>query len=148
MNAYLLIPLALGATVVTQATLNRQMGSQLGLSTAVAINAAVFLILSLGIYAIAKYTPTIVPEFFQIQKPTENFKLSYLIPGTCGFLLVMGLPWSIQTLGPSTSFVLLITAQIILSVILEATTSAAPPSLWKALGALLVLAGATLVAKF
>jgi len=148
MNSYLLLPLLLGVSVVVQATLNRQLGSQYGWATAVTLNAVVFLVLSLGFLLIAKYTPALIPEFLQDRKPTDSFHGSYLIPGICGFFLVLGLPLSMQFLGASTSIILLIAAQILFSVAQEAWTVGLMPSLWKSFGAILVLAGSALVVRF
>jgi len=147
MNPYLLIPFALGVSVVIQATLNRTMGLQYGLAAAVTLNAVVFFVLSLGFYAIAKYTPTIVPEFWRIRPSSEAFSWTYLIPGLCGFFLVIGLPWAIQNLGPSTSFLLLIASQIMMSLGLEFFQQGWTLSGPKLVGALLVIIGAVLASR-
>jgi len=148
MNSYLLLPLLLGVSVVVQATMNRQLGSQYGWATAVTLNAVVFLVLSLGFLLIAKYTPSLIPEFLQNRRPTDSFHLSYFIPGMCGFFLVLGLPLSMQFLGASTSIILLIASQILFSVAQEAWTAGLMPSLWNFFGAILVLAGSALVVRF
>jgi transporter family-2 protein len=142
-----LLPLALGVTVVFQATLNRSMASHYGLASAVTLNAAVFFALSLGIFVFAKYNPDLVPDFLQIRRPENQFSWTYLLPGVCGFILVMGLPWSIELIGPSASFLLLISSQILVSLILEATQSPGPLSFPKLVGGFLVLAGSILVMK-
>lgn len=145
MNIYLLLPLALGVTVVLQATLNRTMALQYGLASAVLLNAAVFFILSLGFFISAKYTPTLVPEFMRVRISEQSFSWLYLLPGLCGFFLVLGLPWAIQNIGPSTSFLLLIASQIVVSLGLEIYQSGITPPLVRILGALLVIVGAILV---
>lgn len=146
-NSYLLLPLALGVTVVAQATLNRVFALQWGLAVAVTVNAAVFFVLSLGFLLIAKYTPNILPEFWRYNPTSNGFAWTYLIPGICGFFLVVGLPWSIQNLGPSTSFLLLIASQIIASLCLEYFQDAEGVSARKIIGALFVLAGAYLTSQ-
>ena len=143
-NPSLFLPLALGVTVVLQASLNRSMGNQMGLSLAVLINAAVFLVLSLGFFLLAKYTPMIVPEFWRFRPSSQAFSWYYLVPGFCGFFLVMGLPWSIQQLGPSTSFLILIASQILISFFMEAIQQGHGLDLKKSLGVLFVLIGAAL----
>lgn len=147
MNPYLLIPFTLGVSVVFQAILNRSMGLQYGLAAAVFLNAALFFVLSLGFLAVAKYTPTILPEFWRFRDSSDSFHWAYLLPGLFGFLIVIGLPWSIQNIGPSTSFLLLISAQIIVSLILEFNEKAGAIDWTKLLGALLVLVGAFLTSR-
>src|SRR4051794_11523469 len=115
-NLYLILPLALGVSVVLQGTINRQMALEYGLGSTVLLNAVVFFILSLGFYLSAKYTPAVVPEFWRMREPTNGFSWSYLLPGVFGFIIVTGLPWAIQNLGPSTTIILLIASQILLSV--------------------------------
>jgi bacterial/archaeal transporter family-2 protein len=144
MNLYFFLPLALGVTVLSQATLNRALALQWGLAAAVTLNAAVFFVLSIGFLLIAKYTPSVVPEFWRFQQNPQNFQWYYLLPGLCGFFLVLGLPWSIQNLGASTSFLLLIASQIISSLLFEHFHEGTHISFQKLIGALLVMIGAYL----
>jgi uncharacterized membrane protein YdcZ (DUF606 family) len=147
MNAYFLLPLALGVTVVAQATLNRSMATAYGLSTVMAINAVVFFIFSVGFFLFAHYNPKLVPDFVQTREMTAPFLWTYIIPGFCGFLLVLGLPWAIEYAGASTSFLLLIASQIIISFAWEVIHSGESPSVLKVCGALLISAGAFLIIK-
>jgi uncharacterized membrane protein YdcZ (DUF606 family) len=147
MNAYFILPIIVGLSVVAQATLNRQMGEQYGLAATVAFNAVVFLVLSLGFFFVAQYNPTIVPEFMQVRKASEagSFHWSFLLPGLCGFFIVLGFPWSIQAIGPSASFICAVAAQILISLGLEFFQSGALPHPWKIAGGVLVLLGGTCV---
>lgn len=146
-NLAFTLPLALGVTVVLQATMNRSIGFNYGLSAAVALNAVVFFVLSIGFFLLAKYNPMIVPDFVRVREPSESFSWLYLIPGTCGFMLVLGLPWSIQNIGPTISFLLLIASQVVVSFALEIWQAGGLPSLIRVGGAALILAGSYLVVK-
>jgi uncharacterized membrane protein YdcZ (DUF606 family) len=142
-----LLPLLLGITVVAQATINKGMAGHFGLASAVALNAAVFFALSLGIYLIAKYTPALVPEIFRLKSTSGAWLWLYLLPGICGFTLVMGLPWSIELIGPSASFILLIASQVLVGLLIEFMQSGSTLSVAKLLGAGLVLLGSGLIIK-
>lgn len=145
MGFFYLLPMLLGVTVVVQGTMNRQIGAIYGLSTAVLINAAVFFVLSLCFFLVAKYTPSLVPEFLQVKSSDSAFSLKYIIPGSCGFLLVMGLPWAIQNIGAARSFLLLIVAQILTGFVWDFFDSATQPHLLKISGALLTIVGGALI---
>ena len=147
------IPVILGIAVVLQGILNRKIGGTIGLSTAVFINALVFLILSAALLATSYLKPHLFPEFLRV--PSVSWKNAleqsntslwlYWVPGFCGFLLVLGVPFAIHSIGPSKTFVVLVSAQIAFSVLLEiAVQSELNP--WKLLGAGLAMAGAYLVA--
>lgn len=147
MNAYFLLPLALGVTVVAQATMNRTMASAYGLSTVMAINAVVFFVFSVGFFLFAHYNPRLVPDFVQSRQFTAPFLWTYVIPGFCGFLLVLGLPWAIEYAGASNSFLLLIASQIVFSFAWEIWQSGQSPSILKIAGALLISAGSYLIIR-
>lgn len=147
-NIFLLLPLALGVTVVAQATLNRSFALQYGLAGAVLLNAAVFFFFSLGFFILAKYTPSLLPEFMRLRSPGpagQSFPWIYFLPGAFGFSLVLGLPWVLQNIGPSRGFLLLIASQVVTSLAFETYQSGNLPSPLRALGALLVVIGAALV---
>ena len=147
MNMYLILPLFLGLTVVTQGALNRQVSAVWGLTWTVFLNATLFFVVSFALLMTTKFHPQILPEYLKVdQFSPEKFKWYFLIPGLCGFFLVLGVPWSLQINGPSKTFILLIVAQIILSLILDKFLFEATISYLKLMGAALVMAGALLVA--
>lgn len=139
------MPIVLGAIVVLQGSLNKQIGLQLGLSTAVLINSAVFFLFSLFLFFSTKLYPSLFPEYLRIKPMNENFQTWYLIPGICGFLLVLGLPWSIQKLGVAKSIILLISSQVLIGILWDKFIFHAEPSLLKLVGAVITLLGAILV---
>ena len=146
MNAWMLLPPLLGAAVLCQAILNRQFGESLGLATAVLINATVFFAASALLWAGTRLMPDIFPSFLKPGTGAFNATATLIVPGLCGFLLVLGAPWALQKVGPSKTFVLLVGAQIVLSVLADKWIFDLDLAWTKWAGASLVLAGAIFVA--
>ena len=147
MNPYFILPIALGVSVVLQASLNREMALHYGLATAVLLNAAVFLVLSLSLFALGKFAPQYVPGFLQPKASDIPFSWVYIVPGICGFFLVLGLPWALEKIGPSNAFLILIATQIVVSLAIEGYRTQSLPHSLKMTGAVLVIIGGMLVAK-
>lgn len=141
-----LIPIALGAGVLLQSTINRQMAEPYGLATAVLINAVIFFVFSLFFFYFAKYSTDLVPEFFRPKLQNFSFQWFYVLPGVCGFALVFGLPWSMRNLGAAPSFILLVAAQIVGSVLLDIFYFHNLVNQYKIIGAILTLCGAVIYA--
>lgn len=147
MSSYLFLPLVLGLSTVTQGILNRGVAESWGLVWAVFLNAAFFLVVSVLLLLASHYTPQYLPEYLRIsQFSVDKFKWWFLIPGFCGFCIVICIPWSLQTLGPSKTFVFMIVAQIIFSLLAEKFVFDSNLSVTKVFGAVLAMAGAALVA--
>lgn len=143
---FYLLPLFLGLTVVTQGTLNRRVSADWGLASTVFLNATVFFVVSLLLIIALQVSPQLFPDYLKIQSfDLAKFKLWFLIPGLCGFFLVLGVPWSLQVNGPSKTFILLIVAQIVLSLIVEKFFFAGNPSVMKIFGAVIAMVGAVIV---
>lgn len=144
MNLFYLLPVFLGITVVIQGNLNRQIGSLWGLPTAVLINAAVFFLCSFAFYLHSRAFPESWPEFLRVRPGFSEWSWWYLIPGLCGFSLVLGLPWAFQNIGSAKSFILLVTAQVMMGLLWDAFVSKLAVSPLTLAGAGLTLAGAVL----
>lgn len=143
----MLIPMVLGLTVVTQGAINRRVGADFGLSSAVFLNAFLFFVLSGILLLWAKLAPHQVPEYWRIKDLNmDQARWWYLIPGLCGFLLVLGVPMSLQANGPSKTFILLIASQVVVSLLFEIFIFSTPISNMKLIGALLAAIGAAMVA--
>lgn len=145
MGFYYFVPIALGVTVLAQGILNRQFGAAWGLSTAVFVNAIVFFVLNGLLFAVAKLWPHILPEFLRYRDAGTGFEWTFLVPGICGFLLVLGLPWALDNIGPSKSFLLLIASQILSSLVADQWIFAQPVSTMKWIGGLITIIGTTMV---
>lgn len=101
-----LVPTLLGAFTVIQAGLNRKVGAVWGLPIAVLLNA---LVLTTGA-AVLVFLSKNDFEFKQMQ-------WWFVLPGLLGLGLVFGGPWCVQRLGAVNTFVLLVSAQLLVSVI-------------------------------
>ncbi|MDZ4081671.1 MAG: DMT family transporter [Bdellovibrionales bacterium] len=148
------IPVILGLGVVIQGLLNRRIGAAIGLSTAVLINAIVFFLLSAAVIGASYLKPDIFPSM--LKPPTTTLREAslagpsywlYWVPGFFGFLLVLGVPFSIQQLGPSKTFIVLIVAQVFFSLLAEWLFFDASLNNMKLFGAMLAVAGAAIVAS-
>lgn len=149
MNTFLILPVILAFSVVSQGLLNKKVGAEQGLAFAVFLNAIVFLIVSGILFFISKNFSESVPAFLKLPTDSKNiFSIEnawYLIPGLCGFVLVLGIPWSLQNLGSAKTFIILIVSQIILSLLAEKFYFQNEVSLLKMAGALVALVGAVMV---
>ena len=142
---YYALPLTLGILIVVQGGMNRQIGSLWGLSTAVLLNAGVLFAASAVFYGMLRWSPETFPEFLRPKNPEQGSSWWYLLPGLCGFCLVLGLPWSIQSIGAAKSFILVITAQICAGLVWDAVVTGIYPGMLKIAGGLLTLLGSLLV---
>jgi transporter family-2 protein len=148
MGLFFLLPVFLGMAVVTQGHLNRDISLSLGLPTAVAINAGVFFVFSLLFYVVVRVSPDFFPDFLRVRTGMRSIPLWYLIPGICGFVLVLGLPWAFNNLGSAKTFILLVAAQVLFSLVWDFFISEIPLSKPVFAGAALTLVGASIAVLF
>ncbi|MBC7372129.1 MAG: DMT family transporter [Bdellovibrionaceae bacterium] len=139
------LPLTLGILIVLQGGLNRQIGAHWGLGAAVLLNAGILFAVSALFYGILRWNPEWFPEFLRPRSQVVAPSWWYLIPGVCGFCLVLGLPWSIQSIGSAKSFILVITAQICAGLVWDAVSTGVTPGVWKLIGGALTLLGSLFV---
>lgn len=129
-----------------QGVLNRYVSDSWGLVWAVFLNAVFFWVVSAALLTWLYVAPESLPEYLRMnQLSIEKFKWWFLIPSFCGFCIVLCLPWSIQELGPSKTFICMIAAQIVFGLLAEKFIFDAHLSFSKLLGAGLAMAGAALV---
>jgi len=146
MNSYLILPFVIGLAGVTQGILNRQVSAEWGLVWAVGLNAVLFLVYSGVLLGLSYYAPQSLPEYLRVSTfSADKFKWWFVVPGFCGFMLVLGIPWSIQMMGPSKTFILFIVAQIVFSLLAEKLFFGSSLSIMKLAGAVLAISGAALV---
>ncbi len=149
MNSFLILPVILALSVVLQGMLNKKIAAEQSLVFAVFLNATVFLIVSGVLFFISKKYSESMPSFLKMPIDSKNIfssdNLWYLIPGLCGFVLVLGIPWALQNLGSAKTFIILIVSQIILSLLAEKFVFNNDLSILKITGALVALVGAVMV---
>ena len=138
-----LIPLLLGAFTVLQAGLNRKIGQRVGLPSAVLLN-AVWLAISASLIFVFISRETSTEK---VQSLFRSFSWWYLLPGLFGLSLVWGIPSAIKTLGAQTTFVLLIAAQMAVSVYWDWRVEGFTIPAAKIAGCVLAWVGALLVLR-
>lgn len=139
-----LLPFLLGAAAVLQGVLNRRIAQHLSLPGAVLLNASVLLLASLGLFLLSRGR---VGPFAALDAPSDlrTFGLWWLLPGLLGLTLVLGIPYAIHRVGAFTTFLGILVAQLVTSLIWDAIFEHRGPTLPKLLGAALAVAGAWLV---
>ncbi len=139
-----LLPVLLGAAAVMQAALNRQISTQWGLAPAVFLNSLLLVTAGLTCFLLVRSMPESFPAFMRDRGSFQNFKWWYFLPGFFGFCLVAGIPFSIHKVGALKTFVALIGAQLVTSLIWDAAVENMPISLYRVLGAGMAFFGALL----
>jgi transporter family-2 protein len=145
MLLYLMIPTFIGFMSVVQNALNRQVGLQTGLATAVFINACIVFVSGLLLILAIRFFPERFGQF--VGGPSEPivFKWWYLVPGIFGFCVIFGLPYAMTKLGALNVFICFVSAQVLGSMVWEALIDRAAPSGLRVFGAGLAMVGVLLV---
>ncbi len=140
MNSWVsFLPALLGVVVVLQAGLNKKISALWGISGAVLLNALVFL-------AIATVAYFFVPNM-KGNIELKSFNWWYLVPGTLGCILVFGGPMAIMRWGAVHTFILIISAQLLASLVWDSQVEGMPVSTMRIAGIALAWIGAVLVCK-
>lgn len=111
------IPAILGFLIVCQAGLNRKIAAQWGLPAAAFLNSTVLWTSTALLLSLAVFHPSILPSGFQFQWGAQGFKFWYVLPGLFGLTLILGAPWCIARWGATYTFVLLISSQVVASIL-------------------------------
>jgi transporter family-2 protein len=144
MNWYVLIPLAVGAMTVLQGTLNREMSASMGLGSAIFLNSVIVVALGSAFYAVVRLAPGALPPIFAGAPDVSRLALWMVVPGIFGFCIIAGIPWAISRLGAARVFVVIVAAQLVVSLLWDAFVSGESVTLARGGGALLALAGVAL----
>jgi uncharacterized membrane protein YdcZ (DUF606 family) len=139
------IPLVLGCLAVLQSGLNRILTESWGLPVTVAFNSLTLLGCSAIILALVKWFPQFFPASFNLPESLGSFRWWWLIPGICGYAIVMGLPYGIAKIGAGKTFLGLVVAQIIAGVLWDHFMEDRAAGMLKILGSLICIAGAAMV---
>jgi len=65
----------------------------------------------------------------------------YLLPGICGFALVMGIPWAIPRIGATRVFLFVVVGQMIASLVWDLIVEKKTPDIQRLVGAALAIGG-------
>lgn len=142
------VPLLCGLAVVAQGGINRRLAGQWGLVGTALVNTLVVLVVALGLYALTRTAPELLPQSFVGTGNgggSRGFSLWYLLPGLCGVLIVLGMPWAIGRMGAVQSALLVIAAQLLASLVWDAMVEGRPATLARVVGSAIAFLGAAIV---
>jgi len=141
MNWMLTIPVVVGAMTVLQGGLNKQLGGSMGLAAAALLTCAVTTIIGAALYGWVRFAPDTAPTFFQGDFNVSALRWWMVIPGICGFAVVVGIPWAIPQLGAAKVFVGMVAAQLVGSMLWDALIEEKTPTTLKIIGVVTTLIG-------
>ncbi len=144
-NFSIVMVLLLGSAAVIQAGINRHILEYWGILPAVLLNTLVLLFITLVLYGVSALYPTLFGNSFKLSSAFSHFKWWYFLPGFFGFCLVMGLPLAISELGATKTFVYLIIAQMLTSLIWDMVQESMPLSLIRLIAVFLAVASIILI---
>lgn len=146
MNWFYLMPIMVGIVGVIQGGLNQRLGDKIGLLGAVAMNNAVGFIFSMLLMFGVLYGIGSTKGMFSIDPSgLKSLQWWFWIPGICGFLVVLGIPFSMKSLGATKVFLLIIAAQLVSSILWDFFVEGLGVSWERLVGSALALSGAYLV---
>lgn len=114
MTAFL-IAIFVGAITVVQSVLNQKISVHIGMTSTVLLNAIVLLAVSALAFLVAR-TWFPASAFVSTHLPSVQ-QWWWIIPGITGFLIVAGFPMAVASIGAAKTFVLAVSAQIVLSAV-------------------------------
>ena len=146
MNLVILLPLAIGAIAVLQATINRQIAGQWGLAPAALLNTSIALLCTLGLLG---YCLATAPRagLLRVAFEPASFRPWWLLPGAFGFVIVVGLPGAVGRAGALPTFVAMVAAQMLASALWDRFALGVAWDTSRVLGAVLAVASVWLVGR-
>ncbi|MEM7495253.1 MAG: DMT family transporter [Myxococcota bacterium] len=148
MNAFVLVPLALGMMSVLQNTLNRDMSQRWGLAGVILVNVLVMLLASLALAFCAAQAPPPrwLPEVFVAKGGLwRQLRLMHVVPGLFGLAVITGLPLAMTRLSAAEVFVVFMGTQLLTSLAWDCAVARLPLTSLKVAGAFFTLVGMVLV---
>jgi Uncharacterized protein conserved in bacteria len=139
-----IVPLLVGASIVLQGGLNRVLAGRIGLAPTVVVNAAVFAVACGAMWGLSAARPDWFPAGFAPSGERWQPKLWHVVPGLCGAVIVVGVPWAIGSLGATRVFITVVVAQVVGSALWDALVEGAAPSAMRLVGCGIAVAGVAL----
>jgi transporter family-2 protein len=128
---------------VLQVTLNGRVATQWGLAPAAVLNSIIALALAIGF---AAWCTVRGPSsgLYRVHIDASLVRWWWLLPGCFGFSIVAGMPWAVAKLGALATFVALIGAQMIGSMLWDGWVDGTALTVPRVLGAAFAVAGVAL----
>jgi transporter family-2 protein len=136
-----------GCFGVIQSGLNKMISDHWGFSSALLLNGLVFLVFNFLLFSVVYFQPQIFPSEYRLQGSFGDFKLWWILPGICGFMLVMGLAVSLAQVGAVQTFVICIAAQIVCSLLWDLVVEGKEVATIRLAGAAITFFGAFLATR-
>lgn len=135
-----LFPIIAGISIVLQGTLNRNLATQIGLASAVLLNALIFLLLSGTLWLLLKFE--VIGGISGLSpKSIIGLKWWDFLPGLFGFLIVFSTPLAISYLGANLTFAAIICTQLTLSLVWDSFVNKSLPTLTSVGGVAIMIVG-------
>src|SRR5579884_4312137 len=113
MRPIFFVPALLGVASVLQAGLNKRIAASIGLGRTLLINGVVLLVMAGVLYVAVRAFPRVLPEELSAHAGGKlSPALFWLVPGVCGFFLVLGIPVAMERMGAAVVYVLLVGTQM------------------------------------
>src|ERR1051325_8139294 len=144
MTPAVLVPFLLGGLAGVRVALNKRSAAVMGLTQAVILNAGVLLVVAIGFFVYARATRADWGEWLSGSGGPGAFQLWWVIPGLCGLTLVAGMPWAVQRIGALNTFVVLVAAQMLFSILWDQLADGIAMSAPRVIGAVLAVTGAAI----
>lgn len=141
----ILVALFLGSAAVMQAGMNRNILEHWGILPAVLLNSLVLVVITLVLYIVSFFFPSLFPASFKLSSAFSQFRWWYFFPGVLGFCLVMVLPIVVSQIGATKTFIYLIVAQMLSSLIWDIVQESIPLTPLRIIAVLFALLSITLI---
>lgn len=140
-------PALLGLMIIIQTGLNREIGSTWGMPAAAALNGMVLTLCALTVYCVGVSKPGWLSPELSSNFDIRQVRAWYVIPGVLGMCLVMFVPWSVAKWGGVHTFVLLVTGQLVGSLLWDWRVEGMPISKERMIGIALAWGGVLLATR-
>lgn len=130
------LPFLVGAVTVLQGGLNKQLLSQYDLLEITLLNTAITLFAAIIVFFVWNQF-----EPIKLRLNYPDFRFWFIIPGICGLMVVLGIPFGINKLGATKLFVGIVAAQLIGGILWDSRVEAMSIGWNRILGACLALGG-------
>ena len=134
----------IGVSTIVQGGFNKQVTHYWDLTSAVLLNAIVYLVISLVLLYLSKKHPNLLPEIFRDKGTLSQFSWWFLIPGIAGLIIVAGMPWVIIKIGAFKMIVVVVATQLLVSMFWDLWVEKIPVNSMRIVGAVMAFAGAFL----
>ena len=140
-----ILSILIGCSTVLQGGFNRQIAIQCGLAGAVLLNAFFYTGAAILLFWVSKKFPQFVPNLFHDKGTFTQFSWWFLIPGLCGFLIVVGAPIVIAKIGAFKLVLGVVAAQLVLGLLWDVTMEHIPATATRIAAAVLAFIRVLLV---